>query len=118
MESVTVFCPKCQTHGEASPTDRYCRPCRSAISIAWNRANKDTVKNGQLRRRFGITLEQYNKLYEKQNGLCAICCEDSLQGRSLAVDHDRYCCPGKASCGKCVRGLLCHNCNTGVGHFY
>lgn len=35
----------------------------------------------------------------------------------LAVDHDHECCPGQHSCGKCVRGFLCDQCNTGVGMF-
>ncbi len=32
-------------------------------------------------------------------------------------DHDHKCCPGKRSCGKCIRGLLCANCNKGLGQF-
>ena len=31
------------------------------------------------------------------------------------MDHYHKCCPGKTSCGKCVRGLLCGNCNTILG---
>jgi hypothetical protein len=33
------------------------------------------------------------------------------------VDHDHACCPGTRSCGKCIRGMLCNRCNTGLGMF-
>jgi hypothetical protein len=32
------------------------------------------------------------------------------------IDHQHTCCPGGSSCGKCVRGVLCQDCNTKVGH--
>jgi hypothetical protein len=31
------------------------------------------------------------------------------------VDHDHSCCPGRQTCGKCVRGLICRQCNTAFG---
>jgi hypothetical protein len=31
--------------------------------------------------------------------------------RPFCVDHDHTCCPGEYTCGKCVRGLLCDDCN-------
>lgn len=33
----------------------------------------------------------------------------------LVVDHDHNCCPGVHSCGQCVRGLICHQCNIAAG---
>jgi hypothetical protein len=66
----------------------------------------------------GITIEQYNKLFRLQNGCCAICGTNKPGGHSkryFAVDHDHSCCPGKKSCGKCIRGLLCFSCNLGIG---
>lgn len=56
---------------------------------------------------YGITLEEYEILYETSNGLCAICGEYQELGK-LCVDHDH-------STGK-VRGLLCNNCNSGIGY--
>jgi hypothetical protein len=65
--------------------------------------------------RHGCEIEQYQALLEAQGGKCAICGTEeghrSRYGRvcRLAVDHDH-------STGK-VRGLLCNNCNRGLGRF-
>lgn len=71
----------------------------------------------ELRRLYGITKDEYVALVEAQGGGCAICGATAEQaGRHLCVDHDHSCCPGrKQSCGKCIRGLLCSNCNRAIG---
>jgi hypothetical protein len=33
------------------------------------------------------------------------------------IDHDHTCCPGERSCGKCIRGVLCMQCNTNIGAY-
>ena len=75
------------------------------------------AKNGRdqnLRKRYGIGVEQYKELLNKQEGNCAICGKHSSsvftkgkEGFELCVDHCHK--TGKA------RGLLCENCNTGLG---
>lgn len=71
--------------------------------------------------RMGLTVERYEAMLEAQGGVCALNgCDASVgesDGRRLAVDHDRRCCPGRYSCGNCIRGLLCGAHNTGIGKF-
>lgn len=71
---------------------------------------KNWITNDNLRRNYGVTLEQYNTMFASQNGCCALCGDhQSLFNKRLSVDHDH-------STGK-VRQLLCHHCNTALGAF-
>lgn len=68
-------------------------------------------------KRYGLTLEEYHQLLEDQNYACKICgLKESTYRKRLSIDHDHSCCPGTKSCGKCVRGLLCHHCNAALGN--
>lgn len=65
---------------------------------------------------YNITPDQYQDMMNEQGGCCAICRRDTSEVGTLHVDHDHTCCPKRASsCGTCVRGLLCHGCNTAIG---
>ena len=67
-------------------------------------------KKAALKRYYGITLDEHNKLLISQNSNCAICSKNqSTLRRGLVVDHDH-------KTGK-VRGLLCDACNHGIGNF-
>jgi hypothetical protein len=73
---------------------------------------KDPLKarNANLKRYYGITLDDYLEILEAQNGRCAICGTDTPSGKGVFhVDH----CHNSGQ----VRGLLCHSCNVGLGHF-
>lgn len=69
---------------------------------------KPAQKNAVLKNKYGITLEDYKCMFEAQDGVCAIC-EESEEGRLLAVDH----CHETNK----VRGLLCGSCNRALGLF-
>lgn len=79
----------------------------------WAQKNRARVRESHLLRTYGLTQEDYDHMLESQGGVCAICKRTST--RNLAVDHDRSCCSGDKSCGKCVRALLCPRCNTCLG---
>ncbi len=79
--------------------------------------NPDKLKEYRLKTRFGLTLEDYNKMMALQNNCCAICGEEetarhnfSNNTQRLAVDHCHV--TGK------IRGLLCMDCNRGLGKFH
>lgn len=66
-----------------------------------------------LRRKYGLTVERYGEILTGQGGVCACCrgvethVHKSGKLKDLAVDHDH-------ATGT-VRGLLCFNCNSGIG---
>ena len=60
--------------------------------------------------KFGITLDQYQEMFKKQNGRCAICTEpQSKRKLAFSVDHDHK--------TKQIRDLLCGQCNVAIGMF-
>jgi cell division septum initiation protein DivIVA len=88
----------------------------AAKSRAWKKANPEKVAARSRAYQYGLTNERFQELLNKQNNSCRIC-RKSFAGKAAHIDHDHVCCPGKKSCGKCVRGLLCGNCNTALGRF-
>jgi ribosomal protein S27AE len=66
-------------------------------------------RKGELKRKFDMTVEEYEAMLDRQDGVCAICLNPP-NGRLLAVDHDHL--TGKR------RGLLCSNCNAGIGQLH
>ncbi len=93
-EELELFAPDVtQPHGRKNK----CHSCRK----------KQRRANG-LMSNYGITVEEYDILLDKQNNTCQICGTDTPGHRGrFHVDHNH-------STGE-VRGLLCHACNTGIG---
>ena len=83
----------------------YCKPCHNGRG----RESKDRLYRGDrhyhLKRRYGIGAADFNRLVRDQRGLCPICGKPNPEH----VDHDH-------KTGR-VRGILCFNCNGGLGQF-
>lgn len=113
----------------------YCKECANARSKGYHNANPESVKarwdryraadpervrvqarRSNIKRYYHFTEAEYDALLEAQGGVCAICesSDPKGRGRYFHIDHDHLHCPeGARSCGKCIRGLLCHLCNIG-----
>ena len=71
---------------------------------------KECEHDNSIRRRFGITDAEYRRLLDFQGGRCAICKSPSAKYTTrFHIDHDH-------TIGR-MRGLLCSDCNTGIGLF-
>lgn len=96
-----------------------CNEWKSEHKFSIHTANRGGLKHrckqceSQLRLStvYNITPFQYGDLLKSQSGGCAICGVPPRVGHPLQVDHDHSCCPGRKSCGTCIRALLCGRCN-------
>lgn len=117
MEKQGKLCPRCNTWKESSlfgtrngHISSYCRKCNKEYMKEYNYNRKNTVAiHASQLKHYGYSIEMYDKMYKKQKGLCAICKqpETSPHQKHLSIDH----------CHKDlrIRGLLCNNCNRGIG---
>lgn len=106
-DGLNFYCKECnkkRRKDTAEERNHYLRQWRLNNSTK----AKEGTYNSRLKREYNLTLETYNKMLEKQRGVCYICGLPP-NGRRLAVDH----CHTTGA----VRGLLCVNCNRGVGIF-
>ena len=111
-DGLNIYCKVCWRQRYVPTSEE-----RHAYHIRWAEANPEKWVAMKRKRKlavFGLTPEAYAELLEAQGGVCAICGLPERYYRSgkllnLAVDHDH-------NTGD-VRGLLCANCNRGIGMF-
>jgi hypothetical protein len=102
----------------------YCWPCekaylrerRAGVANSMDRKrSRDWAQRNPgyyLQRKYGITLEDYDRMLKEQGGVCAICRSDDVGNDRAARWHVDHCHNSNK-----VRGLLCHRCNMGIGYF-
>lgn len=102
--------------GGAIPEDRYghavycSADCKSRARLSTSPKARARAFDENIRRKYGVTTEDYERMLADQDGRCAICGATEPGGKGqFHVDHCHK--------GGQVRGLLCHHCNLGLGHF-
>ncbi len=127
----TKYCPACKTRKLLSefpprPTRGQrkrvlrrglCRACRTIQQTTWAKSPRGqrSSKSRRLKKEYGISIEDYDRMLAEQGGGCAICKRTDNTSKlgkpnPFAIDH---CHKSKTV----VRGLLCHRCNMGLGYF-
>lgn len=127
----TKYCGKCERDKHVSEfslknkatgaLSAYCKECNREYNREHYRQNKksyadkarayEQANGGRVFLQYKLNQESYDEMFAKYGGLCWICRDREAK----VVDHDHSCCPTDYTCGKCTRGLLCSNCNTGIG---
>ena len=112
---MTKICTKCKKDKPLSDFHKMrdglrsqCKSCRNEYLKQWGKDNPEKKREQKYKHRYGISLEEYDLMLRKQDGVCAICKCRCSSKKMLSVDHDHA--------SGLVRGLLCHNCNAAIGH--
>lgn len=94
-----------RSRAKASGWHAHCKPCHHAQTKESAERLHGSTRDLHLKRRYGLTSADVDRLVEAQGGTCALCRERPAQH----VDHDHL--TGR------VRGVLCSCCNQGLGNF-
>ena len=89
-----------------------CKPCVTIRTKNWAKENPEKnsirARKCSLKKKYNMSLEEYDELLKSQNRICKICKgSKNRNDKFLCVDHDH-------ATGK-IRGLLCHDCNLLIG---
>ncbi|PRX92349.1 endonuclease VII domain-containing protein [Allonocardiopsis opalescens] len=112
------WCPKCEralprsefgsNRSSRDGLTAYCRPCHNRIGRENRERNHGGTRHYHLKRRYGIGADDAERMLAEQGGVCLICHRE-LGVENMHVDHSH-------TTGE-VRGILCFNCNGGLGQF-
>ncbi|MGD1047602.1 MAG: endonuclease VII domain-containing protein [Candidatus Krumholzibacteriaceae bacterium] len=102
------ICAKCQKEKDIKESASWCRECIVAYGREFAAKHPSADKRYELKRKYGKDCD-YERMRRDQNGACKICGYTPPPAAVLHVDHDH-------TTGR-IRGLLCTNCNRGLGGF-
>ena len=96
-----------------------CKKCHTDYMIDYYKNNQDKrqekikMNSGKTPnwRRHKISEIKYLEMFNLYDGKCHSC-KDRI---AINIDHDHSCCSSARSCGECVRGILCNQCNAALG---
>lgn len=80
-------------------------------SMKYYDKNKQAWRENQLKVKYGINSREYNEILQEQESMCKICKKPHGEEKKKRLHVDHCHTTGK------IRGLLCGNCNTGIGLF-
>lgn len=86
--------------------------------VAKRKARTKEKRSETIQKMYNLSPERYQAMLAEQKNRCLSCGRPFVSTKkefSPCVDHDHDCCPGKTSCGKCLRGLICFPCNRNIG---
>lgn len=108
-------CPKCgltkpltefvKARAKRSGYHSYCKPCFNTVARESRIKHHGSTRSFHLKRRYGVDATEVEWMILQQGGKCAVCREKTAKH----VDHDHR--------TRKVRGILCFNCNRGLGYF-
>ena len=91
----------------------------SAYQVSWRGKNPTKMAHYKRLSNYKLTQEMYEELINRFGGTCHLCGITDKPHKngytSFHIDHDHKCCPGRKTCGKCTRGLVCFACNRMLG---